>query len=262
MVIEKQVMVKVKDMSNYAKFTKWLQTSLGRVSLSEEEACLEKFWPDILGDYLLLVGGVEQITLARESRVQQIIVLSENDNLKKQDHVIQAKYDALPILPNNMDVVLLPHVLEFANNPYQVLREAEISVQPEGYIIVIGFNPFSLWGLRRLFTLRKKAPWLGHFRSAIRTREWLKVLNFEIIKQQYACYRPPIASRGIFKRLGWLEKFYRVCLPFFGGVYVILAKKKVYGMTVRKKGWRKLPHLVRNGFMKPATGEMRHEKNN
>ena len=68
----------------------------------------------------------------------------------------------LPVSPYSVQTIVLPHVLEFSKDPYQVLREAEMTLAPQGYMVLVGFNPLSLLGLRRLFAFRKKrAPWHG-----------------------------------------------------------------------------------------------------
>ena len=38
----------------------------------------------------------------------------------------------LPFESQSIDLVVLPHVLEFSDNPHQVLREVERILRPEG----------------------------------------------------------------------------------------------------------------------------------
>jgi len=60
---------------------------------------------------------------------------------------VETDYTALPFAAASIDLVLLPHVLEFASNPHQVLREVERVLVPEGQVVIAGFNPISLFGL-------------------------------------------------------------------------------------------------------------------
>ncbi len=55
---------------------------------------------------------------------------------------------------DSIDLVFLPHTLEFSADPHQVLRETERVLIPEGRVIILGFNPLSSLGLWRLFRRR------------------------------------------------------------------------------------------------------------
>ncbi len=50
---------------------------------------------------------------------------------------------------DSVDAVLLPHTLEFAADPYAIVREVDRVLSGEGQLVVLrGFQPFSLWGIR------------------------------------------------------------------------------------------------------------------
>jgi SAM-dependent methyltransferase len=55
----------------------------------------------------------------------------------------------LPFAAHSIDLVVMAHVLEFHDDPHQILREVERVLIPEGEVIITGFNPLSIWGLRR-----------------------------------------------------------------------------------------------------------------
>ena len=59
------------------------------------------------------------------------------------------RYDELPFASQSIDLVALPHVLEFTDDPHEVLREVARVLMPEGRLIITGFNPLSLWGMRQ-----------------------------------------------------------------------------------------------------------------
>jgi ubiquinone/menaquinone biosynthesis C-methylase UbiE len=64
--------------------------------------------------------------------------------------VVTHDFGELPFATQSLDLVVLPHVLEFAAEPHQVLREVERVLIPEGQVIICGFNPSSLWGMRQV----------------------------------------------------------------------------------------------------------------
>ena len=62
---------------------------------------------------------------------------------------------ALALQSDSVDVMLLPHTLEFAPDPHEVLREAARVLAGEGELVVLGFEPLGSWSLRNAFTPRR-----------------------------------------------------------------------------------------------------------
>jgi hypothetical protein len=58
-------------------------------------------------------------------------------------------FDALPFPDNSLDLVVLPHSLELAPDPHQTCARSSACCVPEGRVVIAGFNPASLWGLRQ-----------------------------------------------------------------------------------------------------------------
>lgn len=95
---------------------------------------------------------------------------------------IKARAFSLPIQTNSIDLIILPHILEFDAHRFQTMREVERVLKPEGDLIVLSLNPWSLW-LRSQYLWDKKLAdswWQGHFISRSRLLDWLKLLNFEV----------------------------------------------------------------------------------
>ena len=87
-------------------------------------------------------------------------------------------------------------------------------------------SPWSLWGVRKLFTHRKTLPWRGRFRSATQICALLKNLGYEIEVKNYIFFRPPVTQAKTLKKLLMLEVIGRLFWTNCGGVYFIVAKKK------------------------------------
>ena len=92
-----------------------------------------------------------EVDLLRENRITHKLRIA---NLGSPD--LYAKCHELPIATQSIDLVLLPHVLEFAEEPHAVLREVDRVMMPEGRLVIVGFNPWSLWGMRSALGLRRK----------------------------------------------------------------------------------------------------------
>ena len=95
---------------------------------------------------------------------------------------IRARAFSLPIQSNSVDLVILPHILEFDAKRFQTMREVERVLKPEGDLIVLSLNPWSLWLRTQYLWDRKLADswWQGHFITRSRLLDWLKLLNFEV----------------------------------------------------------------------------------
>ena len=94
---------------------------------------------------------------------------------------IQSTADLMPIKTESIDLIILPHLLEFEHHQHHVLREIERILKPEGKLIILSFNPWRLYAHWQYFKYReKKDPWQGLFFRRAKKIDWLKLLNFEI----------------------------------------------------------------------------------
>jgi SAM-dependent methyltransferase len=135
--------------------------------------------------------------------------------------------------------MVLPHTLDFASDPHQVLREVERVLIPQGKVLLCGFNPWSQWGLWRLLHLRSSSvPWCGHFFSSKRIQDWFSLLGFELEEVVYLHYRPPFSHLPIMQRLAFMEGIGEKIYPKLAGVYVILAVKREVMVTPLRAKWR------------------------
>lgn len=234
-------------LGRYNKLVHWLKSPFGQILLEEEEEALNIIWQTVFGRYLALLGDVVQRNLVEESLVKYNIIVTLDSVPYNQEYLVNAAFEALPLAPDRIDAILLPHTLEFTDDAYQVLREVDMALRPDGHLIIIGFNPISLWGIRRLFSLSKKAPWCGSFRTPKRIKDWLRLLNFEVVQHQRLLHSPPIMQKKLFNKFRVVEKFCKRCLPVFGGAYILVARKKVLGVTPLRLKWKKIADVVHHG---------------
>ena len=129
--------------NNYMNQKDWLNTTLGQCLLKREQAMFDSMVGDVFGFNAIQLGMLQMDTL-KNSRIPNILHLGNREG----DAYCESDY--LPFAECCIDLVCLPHVLEFSHNPHQSLREAERVLVPEGYLIITGFNPISTWGLKRV----------------------------------------------------------------------------------------------------------------
>jgi SAM-dependent methyltransferase len=219
----------------------WLATPSGQYLLAWEQAQLDRVVVDAFGYHALQVG-LPQLDALRANRMPHRWLALDHDATCSPSRVaLLAHGDALPFPERSLDLVVLPHTLELARDPHQTLAEVERVLMPEGRLVILGFNPASLWGLRqRLGRLRQAAggkaplflPRPGDFIGYWRLRDWLRLLSFEVEGGRFGAYRPALGSDGLLQRFAWMDRVGDRWWPVFGAVYMVQAVKRVRGMRL------------------------------
>lgn len=221
----------------------WFETSLGQYLLEREQNHFDEAVADVFG-YNAMQIGFPQYDFLRANRMPLQFCAGTEESA-----AVRASPEFLPIETNSIDLVLLPHVLEFSSNPHQILREVQRVLMPEGHVIVCGFNPRSLWGVRGVLGLVEdrflrsvdgQFPWRGNFISLPRLKDWLTLLDFKITKDRLCCYAPPFSQEKWLKRFSFMEAAGDRWWPFSGGIYFLTAVKRVHGMRVIKPEWKEV----------------------
>ena len=213
----------------------WLDTPQGQYVRDWEQARVDQLVVDVFG-YNAVQIGLSQHDFLRANRMP-FKLYSETDTPASSPALICDPVQ-LPFPASSVDLVLLPHVLEFAVDPHAVLREVERVLVPEGHVLVTGFNPFSLWGARRQMHDSEPFPWNGDWLSVPRLRDWFKLLGLETESGCFGCYRPPVRSEKWLARWNFMEAAGDRWWPFLGGVYVLQGVKRVQGMRLIMPTWR------------------------
>ncbi len=236
-------------------FDEWLETPLGAYVVAREQAIYDRVLPDLFGFYALQMGAAS-IPLLQTSRVTQRFTLAWDTNAS-----VLAEADQLPFAENQFDVIVLPHTLEFQALPHEVLREVFRVLRPEGRLLMTGFNPYSLYGIKRYFGRERSGPWGGEFISLSRAKDWLTLLGFDIVGGQLDCYNVPASRESTLQRLAKLEGAGDRWWPFAGGVYFLHAVKRVAGVRLLKPNWARTSRRKRAAAAVPiSTREATHQK--
>lgn len=209
----------------------WFEQECNREIIQAERKILEDKLAKMFGYYLLQLGGSAKAdylpynTLANRIFLNPKCSAFENEN--SNINYVQAEYENLPFHTESIDVALVIHVLEFSPNPRAILKEVYHSLIYGGHMIIFGFNPISIFGLKKLLYKKKvDDPSLlsGRFINMWRVREWLVQTGFNDIESK------------IFK---------------LGGCYMFAAQKKaVTVMPLQNKIRQRLP--IRNFAVKPT----------
>ena len=160
----------------------WYQTPRGKLLKELEADYLQKSITVSCQQIILQIGGLGwesdfiDCTLYKNYTVLDAKGLGCDETRK-----IQARAFCLPLQSDSVDMIILPHLLEFDTHRFQTMREVERVLKPEGLLVVLNFNPWSLWVRYQYLWDKKMADsWGGHFISRSRILDWLKLLNFEV----------------------------------------------------------------------------------
>ena len=215
----------------------WYLHPPGSSILSWENEEATRFLKTVRGKYLIQMGG--EITLAHSAGspiLYHIRLTSEpTDNLLS----IQMDWQKLPLLTESIDVFVLVHVLEFINYPVKLIQEIFRALKPTGRLFIFGFNPWSLWGLRKLFSVKQEVPWNGKFWSCEQVKRWLISSKYSIAFSKTFCYGF-LRKNKLNRQLHLINQIIgQVCFPTAGGIYLLAAKKEVCAPLHRRILWKK-----------------------
>jgi SAM-dependent methyltransferase len=211
----------------------WLQSPQGRYILAWEQARLDAVVADLFG-YNAIQLGLPQCDLLANNRIPLRQVADDSGPVD-----VRCDLRRLPFSAHSIDLMVMPHVLEFHQDPHQILREVERVLIPEGEVLITGFNPISLWGVRRrLPNCPHDFPWSGQYLSVARLKDWLQLLGFEVERASFGCYSPPCAHERWLKRWHFMEAAGDRWWSFAGGVYLLRAIKRVHGMRLILPNWK------------------------
>ena len=261
----------------------WLDTPAGQYLLDWERAQFDQVVADIFGYHALQLGlaplqalqanrmphrwlavptAGERMDSALDTSVlvNRTAAAPTTQTLPIADLVTD--FAALPFFENSLDLLVLPHSLELSPDPHATLREAQRVLVPEGKLVICGFNPLSLWGMKQrrghLYRrLRKMSqsktsvdtlevsgfgdlflPEAGEFIGYRRLKDWLQLLNFELESGKFGCYRPAVQSEKWLQRCAWMDKVGPQYWSILGAVYFVVAVKRVHGMRMLSPHWK------------------------
>lgn len=214
-------------------FSQWLtQSILGQYLLEQEYAFFDHAAADVFG-FCAVQVGLPEVNFLRKNRIprQCIVTTQTGGNL-----VCDPAH--LPFASRSLDLLILPHVLDFTVHPHHVLREGERVLVGEGRLILTGFNPLSLWGLRRLIQGQFSVPWRAHFFSLARIKDWLALLGLEPGCSTFMAYAPPVEQSNWLHNCHFMETAGERWWPLAAGVYGIEAVKRQQGMRLITPQWK------------------------
>jgi len=184
---------------------------------------LSTILPNIFGYYIAQAGeptGSNKVLSA--SNIHNHIIINPSAPLASNLLAIQCKLDELPFLPESIDAIVLFHILEFYKNPKVILRETYDALINGGYLIILGFNPRSLWGITKFLKRTKNSIWNSNWISPNKMRHWLINTGFSVGDYQTFYFRPPNENT---EKMLFMEGVGQIFWPYCGASYMFIAHK-------------------------------------
>ncbi|CCP02207.1 hypothetical protein BN439_1126 [Erwinia amylovora Ea644] len=189
----------------------------------------------IFGYHLLKIGR-----LSAEIDTESCAI-THQVNVGFSGELMQVRADplSLPFESKSVDACLLAHTLAWSSDPHCLLREVDRILIDDGWIIISGFNLFSLLGIGKLIPgLHRRIPWNSSMYSQMRLLDWLSLLNYEVIR------------RTCFQVLPWNcqgGEMISTHLPALGCMNLIVARKRTFPLTknpAKKSAGKRRLHAV------------------
>jgi len=221
--------------------TAWWESPLGKALLANETDLLEPTLARIFGYHFLQLGVSEHSMLGASPIGHKLQFMPGFDAAKT---LPVANNEALPLQSDSVDAVLIHHALDYSPDSHRLLREAARVLMPGGKLLIIGFNPLSSWGVRKLCRWRNTRPWDARYIASSRVQDWLKLLDFSVAKVEHCAYLLPFKHSRFVNAAPRFEAFGQRFHAPLGAVYVIAACKQVMPVTPILPRWPKLPRPV------------------
>lgn len=227
----------------------WLKTPLGAALLQQESRVVEEALDGIFGEHCLQLGlWGENRSFLRFARTQRCLSIAETPEGAPS---VVAELHRLPVESDSVDAVLLPHTLDYSDRPHAILREVDRVLRCNGHVVILGFKPGGLWGLRRLVPGAAMPPGADHLISDRRLRDWLQLLDMRIQGASRYFFRWPLPgnkARGASKWERWGQAWW----PELAACYMLTAQKRVGTLTPVRPLWRRKAQVVA-GLAEPST---------
>ncbi|SFR46124.1 Methyltransferase domain-containing protein [Marinobacter daqiaonensis] len=225
--------------ASHRSFEAWFQSPLGQALLMDQKACVSTQVAELGGARQLHIGLSHRLPLAADTDFTQHILATPYWRPDLPPGVVVCDPDELPFPSDSVDLVILHHSADFSAWPHQVLRESVRVLRGGGQLLVLGFNPVSSWGLRRLISRQRQGPWGGRFILRSRMEDWLSLLDCSLEQRGSYFFRLPVQSEAFLERRSPLEYAGTQGLLPVGAYYCIRATKRVCSPIARRRAWRR-----------------------
>lgn len=240
--------------SSVDELSTWFTSPLGRAILSAQKKILARELHNLFGYHLMQLSVVPEARLFSASRISHCFSLAPKEGSSSKKISGVSEYESLPLPDECIDVCVLHHALDFSEHPQQVLKEAARVTIPNGYIVLLGFNPWSLRGFTKLPMqfFSRKAIWHHHNLRLGRIKDWLSFLDFSSGQASYTYFNFPVNSKKYLRNTHYSNNWHWTQSLPFGASYCLVARKDKLAMTPLRPAWETRSVIVPAAVSKRA----------
>ncbi len=156
---------------------------------------------------------------------------SKTDNVSEEENKRMFSYfeKTLPFYYQDFDSANIIHALELSDAPNALLKEVYRVLKPEGDLTLVVPNRAGLWAQGDKNPFGQGQPY-----SVKQIYKILEHNQFTVMTIKSRLFLPPTQSKLFLRSFAWSEKAGSFAWPHFCGVYVVKAKKRVYGAKALK----------------------------
>ena len=246
-------MIQSRSSQSFEAIHRWLDSPLGQALQQQEARIVEDAFDGIFGEHCVQLGlWGDPRAFLKYPRIQRCASLADPDNVAGENRPgVYGQLHLLPIASDSIDAVILPHTLEFSDRPHAIIREVHRILRSDGHVVILGFRPGGLWGLRRLVPGAGLPPAAERLISDRQLTDWLQLLDLRIHQTVRYFFRWPFSgNRGLSSPV-W-DRRGRRWWPELAACYMLKAQKRVLTLTPLRKPWLARPQAV-GGLVNPTT---------
>lgn len=236
---------------------RFYESPLGGAARHAAARRLAACWPQVKGLDVLGIGYAAPYLEPYLPEARRVAAMMPADQGAEPwppgdlSRTVLAEDGRLPFIDAVFDRVLIVHALEETNAARAMLREVWRVMAPEGRLLVVAANRWSLWA-------QSGATPFGHGRPYSRTQlaALLSDAMFEPVASARALYAPPISWAPLVRAADAFERVGEVLWPALGGLVLMEAVKRLYATTARSEGrvlLAKVPERKREPAPKPES---------
>jgi|MDTG01.1.fsa_nt_gb SAM-dependent methyltransferase len=205
----------------------WFKDQYGKYLITEESKILKEIFANIYSHRMLQLGDTSHQLLKFPSN--HLHEFSFGLSSKCIGNNAISEPHLLPLSSETIDTILLHHSIELSKDPHETLKEASRVLKSSGHMIIVVFNPMSLFGLFKFSAkfFSYNPIWQSHNIRYKRLIDWLKFLNIKPIKRYSGGYFISTKSFEDQKNDLSFNNNIKKNHFMFGAFYIVVAKKYV-----------------------------------
>lgn len=217
MLIERQI-------KQYQSLSEWFYSPLGTAVAYEFSKQLDQVQDFLNGDTLIQLGNCGENQWLDDLKYSHKWLVSPF-SLHQKEH-LECSFNQIPLNRNSVDCVLAPLITEPFGAGLTLIDEIDRILKPMGLIVLMGINPWSLWGAAmKCGLLHCYDDRNIKMRSAFNLNRIFLQRGYRQCSLSNFCYIPPINNKSVIKKLSFFDEIGKMIWPFPSGFYCYIAQK-------------------------------------